>query len=206
MTAKLILTSILFTLLQPSVSAVAADKRYPDWPCPQLKVPELSIAATWPGFVPENTANSAEQYPGLNNIVARLAARRTPVEEAEEQISEFVVGTPAEKQAKAQALFTGLFDALNAQRFQVMNGIERAYRKQKEFAEKIRLDTAKLREFQDSQRDEARLQELIQQVEWERRIFEERRKMMTYACEVPVHLDQRLFALARVIQKAAGIS
>ena len=73
-------------------------------------------------------------------------------------------------------------------------------------AEKIRADMEKLRAQQDSQGDEARLQELGRQVEWETRIFDERRKTLTYACEVPVQIDQRLFALARLIQKAAGIS
>ncbi len=206
MTAKFVLTPILFALLQPSVSATAADKRSADWPCQQLKVPELSIAAIWPGIVVDETASTAEQYPGLNDIAASLAARRTPMEEAEKQIGAFVAGTPEEKQAKAQALFAKLFDALNTDRSQVMTGIERAYRRQKDFAGTVRADTAKLRELQDAQADEAHLAEQVQRVQWETRIFEERRKTMTYACEVPVQIDQRLFALAQAIRKAAGIS
>ena len=27
----------------------AADPRYPDWPCTQAKVPEISLAAVWAG-------------------------------------------------------------------------------------------------------------------------------------------------------------
>jgi hypothetical protein len=27
----------------------AADPRYPDWPCTQAKVPEISVAAVWAG-------------------------------------------------------------------------------------------------------------------------------------------------------------
>ena len=30
-------------------SARAADPRNPDWPCVQVKVPELSVAAVWAG-------------------------------------------------------------------------------------------------------------------------------------------------------------
>jgi len=30
-------------------SAFALDPRYPDWPCQQLKVPEISIASVWNG-------------------------------------------------------------------------------------------------------------------------------------------------------------
>ncbi len=29
--------------------ALAADPRYPDWPCVQAKVPEISLAAVWAG-------------------------------------------------------------------------------------------------------------------------------------------------------------
>jgi hypothetical protein len=178
----------------------------PDWPCQQVKVPELSVAAIWPEPLPEKTADSASGVPGLSELVAKLAARKTPMEEAEKDITAFATGTPEERKNKAGLLFIGLFNALNAQRSQVMNGIERAYRKQKDFAEKIRADTEKLRELQDANADAGKITEQVTQVQWETRIFEDRRKTLTFACEVPVEIDQRIFALARSIQKAGGIS
>jgi hypothetical protein len=39
-------------------------------------------------------------------------------------------------------------------------------------------------------------------MEWDTRIFEERRKTMNFVCEVPVLIEQRLFALARAIQQS----
>src|SRR5262249_58723045 len=30
-------------------TSLAADPRFPDWPCNQIKVPELSVAAVWGG-------------------------------------------------------------------------------------------------------------------------------------------------------------
>ncbi len=192
-------------LLQASSSAIAADKRYPDWPCHQIKVPELSVAAIWPRPLADTANNPLAETPGVAALVADLAARRTPIEQAEKQISAFVTGAPAEKEAKASFLFAKLFEALNIQRSQVMNGIERAYRRQKDFAGKIRADMTALRALQDANQDEARLQDTLRQVEWETRVFDERRKTLTYACEVPVAIDQRLFALARAIQNAAGI-
>jgi hypothetical protein len=36
---------------------------------------------------------------------------------------------------------------------------------------------------------------------WETRIFEDRRKVVKFVCEVPTMIDQRLFALGRVIQQ-----
>ena len=199
--------ALTFLLLALGVAPAAArDNRDPDWPCMQVKVPELSVAAIWPEPLPEKTATSASEVPGLSDIVAKLAARKTPMEEAEKDIAAFVTGSPEERKKKADLMFHGLFDALNAQRFQVMNGIERAYRKQKDYAEKIRTTTEKLRALQDANGDGAQIKEMVDQIQWETRIFDDRRKTLTYACEVPVEIDQRIFALARVIQKAGGIS
>ena len=39
-------------------------------------------------------------------------------------------------------------------------------------------------------------------MEWSTRIFEDRRKSIRYVCEVPVQIEQRLFALARTVQQA----
>ena len=73
-------------------------------------------------------------------------------------------------------MFAGLFERINRERTEVMNGIERLGRRQKELAEKIRSDISELHKLQDAaDPDEARLQELGNQVEWSTRIFEDRR-------------------------------
>jgi hypothetical protein len=99
-------------------------------------------------------------------------------------------------------LFAGLFDTLNAQRFQVMNGLERAMRKQREAADKIRADTIALQELQGAAApDQQKIDELSNTLLWETRIFEDRRRVVKFVCEVPTAIDQRLFALGRVIQQ-----
>ena len=181
------------------------DKRYPDWPCKQLKVPVLSAAAMWAGPPIDNVGNAWEQAPGLPELVARLAARRTPMAEAEKEIANYLTGTAEEKQEKAKLLFAGLLETLNTQRTQVMNGLERANRRQKEFAETIRDEVEKIGRLQDSPTpDQPQIEELGRQIEWGTRIFEDRRKTMSFACEVPVEIEQRLFALSRAIQGALG--
>ena len=183
----------------------ALDKRYPDWPCKQLKVPVLSPAAIWAGPPIDNVGNAWEEAPGLPDLVARLAARRTPMAEAEKEIANYLTGTAEEKQEKAKLLFAGLLETLNIQRTQVMNGLERAYRKQKQVAETIRGETDKFRQLQDAPNaDQAQIEELARQIEWETRIFEDRRKTTSFACEVPIEIEQRLFALSRAIQSALG--
>jgi hypothetical protein len=84
-----------------------------------------------------------------------------------------------------------------------MNGIERLYRQQKTFADQIRAEVAELRRRQDiPDHAPGKLQELTDKVGWDTRIFEERRKTISYACEVPVLIEQRLFALARTIEQS----
>jgi hypothetical protein len=95
-----------------------------------------------------------------------------------------------------------LFETLNAERTTVMNGLERTTRKQREAAEKVRSDTVALQSLQDQQtKDQSKIDELSNQLIWETRIFEDRRRVIKFVCEVPTAIDQRLFALARVIQQ-----
>ena len=58
--------------------ALAADPRYPDWPCNQIKVPEMSVAAVWAGPPIDDVDSIWEQDPAVRNLVAQLAARRSP--------------------------------------------------------------------------------------------------------------------------------
>ncbi len=180
----------------------AADPRFPDWPCAQPKVPEISLAAVWAGPPLDDVAEKWKDDATVSALVPRLAARRTPLEEAEKTIMEFVAGAPAEKSEKGKLLFAGLFDTLNAQRASVMGGLERVTRKQRQAADRIRSDTEALQALQDaSPRDQAKIDELGNQLVWETRIFEDRRGVIKFVCEVPTAIDQRLFALGRAIQQ-----
>jgi DNA polymerase III alpha subunit len=180
-----ILRVVMAIALASPGPALAADPRYPDWP------PIDDVDSIW------------EQDPAVRNLVAQLAARRTPLEDAEKIISDAITGAPAERQRKAKLIFAGLFKELNHERSEVMNGIERFSRKQKEFADQVRSTILQLRELQNAPgHDQTKVDELISRVEWDTRIFDERSKTIGYVCEVPVLIEQRLFALARAIQQS----
>ena len=184
-------------------SAFALDPRYPDWPCQQLKVPGIAIASVWNG-PPIEIGDGAKPIDAKQaELVSRLAARRTPIEDARKLIADYIVGTDAEKQEKAKTLFASLYSTLNAQRDEVMNGIERFSRKQKAAADDIRAEAQKLREMQDkSDADPAQNEELVSRLAWQTRIFEDRRKSTSYVCDVPVMIEKRLFDLGNAIQGA----
>lgn len=183
-------------------AARAADPRYPDWPCAQAKVPEISLAAVWAGPPLDDVQNKWKDDAKISALVAKLSARKTPLDEAEKSVKEFLAGSAAEKTTNAKLLFAGLFDTLNAQRSQVINGLERISRKQREAADNIRDETLQLQALQGATpRDDAKVDALSNDLIWKTRIFEDRRKVVRFVCEVPTTIDQRLFALGRVIQQ-----
>jgi hypothetical protein len=200
MSLRFSLATIL--LLIASGSAYAVDPRYPDWPCAQAKVPEISLGAVWAGPPLDDAEKQWKDDAAVSALVPRLAARRTPLDEAEKRAGEFIAAASANKSVAATRLFAGLFESINAQRSSVLNGLERITRKQRAAAQKVRDDTLALQALQGANPpDTAKIEELSNQLVWETRIFEDRRQVIKYVCEVPVALDQRLFALGRVIQQ-----
>ena len=192
----------LFVVAASTDPCVAADPRHPDWPCVQVKVPEISLAAVWAGPPLDDAAGQWQSDAKVSAVVSKLAARRTPLEEAEKAIVEFLADSPADKTTRGKLLFAGLFDTLNAQRSSVMNGLERVTRKQREAADKIRSSKLAMQELQGaSPPDQKKIEEFSNQLIWEARIFEDRQRVIKFVCEVPTAIDQRLFALGRVIQQ-----
>lgn len=194
---------VVMAALNWAQPATALDPRYPDWPCQQLKVPEISIASVWNGPAIDSIDAIKPTDPKEIELVARLAARRTSMDDARKLIADFVGGSKEERQEKAKTLFAGLYSTLNAQRNEVMGGIERFSRKQKAMAADVRDEAQKLREMQDKAAgDPAQSEELANRLTWQTRIFEDRQKATSYVCDVPVQLEKRLFDLSSAIQNA----
>ena len=190
---------IIGTSLSQAYGAGRSDQ---NWPCAQPKVPQMSIAAIWDGPPIADVGTAWEDNSALKDLVVRLAARRTSLDEAQKAIAGYITGDAAEKQDKAKKLIAGLFDTLNQQRAEVIRGIERVDQKQKDLADKIRSNVATLRELQDKpDQDQSKISALASDVEWSTRIFEERRKTIRYVCEVPTAIEQRTFTLARTIRQ-----
>ena len=139
--------AIMLGLIQP---CAAADPRYPDWPCVQAKVPDVSLAAVWAGPDLADVAGKWKDNDTISTLVAKLAARRTPLAEAESAATEFLGGSGEQKLDKGRRLFAGLFETLNAQRSSVLNGLERITRKQRAAADAVRAATLSMHALQDA--------------------------------------------------------
>ena len=195
----------LGSLAPGQAQTVAQVKARPstDWPCRAIKVAEISLAAVWSGPPITDIAASAwRDDAGLSELATLLAARRTPVETAEQAVHEFAAAQGAAKRDKLLALFAAVFDRMAHERAQVIAGLDRFGRRQKDLADQIRTETANMRAEQDKpDADPAKMQDLTNRMTWDMRIFEDKRKSVAYVCETPVLIEQRLFALGRIILK-----
>lgn len=197
-----LMLGLALTLAAP-IAARAADARYPDWPCQQVKVPTLSPAAFWTGPSIAKVGDAWQNDPKIDALAQRLAARRTPLADAQKQAKAFIDGTPpTDKKQKATLLFAGLFSILDGERNQVMAGIERFSHRQQGLRDQLRDDLTKLRDHQSkSNPDPKEIDKLGQQVAWDTRVFDERRQTIGYVCDVPATIEHRLFSLAQTIQQ-----
>jgi hypothetical protein len=206
---SLVRSLALAVLLLPAASAaLAAMNTDPDWPCIQRKVPELSLGQIWNGPELPPTAKDWAKDQEIPVLVKELAARRVPIAEAQNQIRDFAIGLPADqKNARMTMLVQGLFDYMNAERSQVISGIARYARKQLELAARLRKEASEvdaLRAKPDADVNEVALR--TDRLTWETRIFEERVQSLTYVCEVPTLIEQRLYALAKAISEILRIA
>jgi hypothetical protein len=180
----------------------AGASRYdPDWPCQQIKVPTISLAAVWSGPSLDGLSGQWSGDPDVAELVARLAARRTPLEEAQQLIDAFSDKAGAEKRSRLLLVYAGVFEELDRQRSQVVGGLVRVAHRQAEFANQIRAENHDFLDLRDKpDADPAKLKELNSKLDWDMRLFEERRRSIGFACEVPTLIEQRVFAIARMIE------
>jgi hypothetical protein len=175
----------------------------PDWPCQQIKVPQLSLAAVWSGPSIDQQLESWQQDRIVTELVRETTQRRMPIEQAQEKIRTFATQVGDARQAKLLDLFAGLFRTLDDERSSVIAGLDRFGMRQKELAAELRNDNEKLRMMQADPTSEAGdINQLTQKVTWEGQVFQDRRQALSYACDVPAKIEQRLFALARTVQEA----
>jgi hypothetical protein len=194
------LSATLF--LCTAASASPPGPRDPDWPCQQIKVPQLSLAAVWTGPPVDPQQTNWQQNQAVANLVHDVALRREPLPQAQAKIDAFARQAAGDKQSQLIALMAGLFDVLDAERSTVIAGLDRFGARQQELAAGIRADNENLRQMQaDSNADQGQINQMVQRVTWEAEIFQDRRQALSYACDVPSKIEQRLFALAHTIQQ-----
>lgn len=195
------------TLCTAPAASFAKDANAPDWPCVQRKVADLSPSQVWDGPVLEGLPSWRDDAQ-VSQLVPILAARRVAMPEAEAKVKAFAESVPPdERDAKLTLLFAGLFETMAAERKVIVGGIERFNRRQKELAQVLEGKSTKIADLEKQVQSDAKNETFAKQLkeaqdtfDWDARIFKERQDNVPRACEIPVIIDERLFALARSIR------
>jgi hypothetical protein len=196
---------LMFLASFGAAQAIAAgDPANPDWPCVQRKVPSVSAGMVWAGPEIRNEDKRWEEQSDIADLVRRISSRRMPLEEAYAAIDSFAVTLGTDRNERLTLLFTGLLQTINAERSEIMQGIERYTRRQRELAAKINAERAELDALNarrnPGEEETAKIQDVEKAFQWDTRVFRERQESLSYVCESPVLLEQRLFALARHVE------
>ena len=143
----------------------------------------------------------------VRKLVPLITSRRHEMEEVDKALKEFAEKTPAtERDRKLTALFSASLAEINAQRASIINGIERFQRRQVARAKKLEDEGIALAALQskavtgDSAATPERVTDAQQRYDWDARVFQERQQNIPIACEIPVLVEQRIFALAQSIR------
>jgi hypothetical protein len=170
------------------------------WPFVQRKVEHVDAGQVWAG-PPLEEAAAVPRDDAMRQFVATVAARRLALPDAVRTATDFVKALPAEQRIPAaSAAFADLLKLLNDERRQIMRGIERYGAHQQALADRLRQENAALSDLRA--KGDAKAAEAQEALLWDTRVFEERRRSLTYVCEVPTLIEQRLFALGRAMSGA----
>lgn len=179
-------------------AVAAAEFDDPEWPCIQRKVEEIAMFQMWPGPMPEGDWRAHED---IRALAQRIAPRRVSMEEVEAEAAAFVEGLDAAARAETLAmLFNGVLDTIQAERRQVMGGIARYALGQAALSDRVEAQQGELMLLNAAEdKDWDTIEALQDRLAWDVRLYRERAQSLTYVCETPVLLEQRAFAIGRLL-------
>ena len=202
--ARAVLAIATVVLLTPPAVAQFKGKTDPDWPCQQIKTPTFSLASIWAGPQLDLDSRSWNNESDVADLKAQMAQRRVPIADVETAITDFKAKAGPDANAKLLRAFAAAFTDLSQQRSQIVTGLDRIGRKQKALADRIRAENEAVQRSSDPNHDGqtppgADNQERLL---WDLRVFDDRRQTVTYVCETPTLIEQRIGEIARAVQKA----
>ncbi|MCQ0093119.1 hypothetical protein FGD77_15810 [Roseovarius sp. M141] len=191
--------SLCLVALTAPAPAYAANPGDPTWPCVQRKVETLSPGLMWPHPINEAPLREAIAADAAD-LAAKLEQRRVDLDEAKTLIAQFVTEHPDVTQAEMGQMFLHIFDRINRDRRALIAGIGKYAQKQIALSDRIdeaRISMNDLTAATPPDRDA--INSLQQQIAWDERVFQDRSRSLTYVCETPVLLEQRLYAIAQLL-------
>ena len=186
---------------QPAIAQ--PGKTDPNWPCPQIKTPTFSLASIWAGPQLDLNSQSWRDEKDVADLAAKMSRRRVPIADVESAIADFKKEAGADADAKLLRAFAAAFEDLSQQRSQILAGLDRFGRKQHALSDRIRAESEAVQKSGDqNQSGPASGADSQERLKWDTRIFNDRRQLVSYVCETPTLIEQRIGAIARAVQNA----
>jgi hypothetical protein len=184
------------------VVAAAPRPEDPDWPCEQRLVPKLSPATYWNGSVDER--RDWQTDPEIAELVRELAPRAVTEEQGLARIAAFARTVSGDRPSRLSLVFSGLLEETDRERADLIERLKQIGHRQRELAELAARLASELDSISPEAAGEAAAKrtDLQQRHDFTMRNLEEVQRTLRYACEAPVHLDARLGAWARALQRA----
>lgn len=175
-----------------------------DWPCVQRKIETLTSVQIWDGPPVEDITEWRDDKE-VAELVPYVISRRIEMDAVEEAIKNFAEKIPeAERDKKLTLLFAGVLHETNVVRSSVVNGIETFQKRQRARAKRLEEQGKELAGLHSraakGEKISQKIDTLQNHYDWNARVFKERQDNLPLACEVPVLIEQRAFAVARAIR------
>jgi hypothetical protein len=202
--ARAVLAIATVTLLAPQAIAEYKGKIDPDWPCQQIKTPTFSLASIWAGPQLDLDSQNWRNESDVADLEAQMAQRRVPIADVETAITAFKAKAGSDASAKLLRAFAAAFADLSQQRSQIVDGLDRIGRKQKALTARIRAENEAVQNTSDQNHNgqAATGSDNQERLLWDLRVFDDRRQTVTYVCEAPTLIEQRIGEIARAVQQA----
>jgi hypothetical protein len=203
-TSRPIVVMMVASMAALGAQAFAAEATNQNWPCVQRRIATLTSAQMWDGPAVDDLTAWRDNGE-IGKLIAILASRRVPLDQAAAAIAQFAEAQPQQKRDDAlKLLFAGLLSTVSSDRAVVIGGIERFQQRQKARAAEIERQGSAIRQLKEQaandQKARAELAAAEDKYNWDVRVFSERQQSLPLACEVPVLIEQRLFELGREIR------
>ena len=185
-----------------SANAAPPGPRDPDWPCQQIKVPRLSLAAVWSGPPLDRQQTDWRQDQQVADLVHDVAQRRVPVEQAQDK-SAHSHNRPRSSGSRScwncLPACSACWTTNAAPSLSGWTGSACARRNSPPQFARTTKSCGRCRRIPRPMR--ARSTGWCSRSRGTRRSSGTGSQALSYACDVPGKIEQRLFALARIIQQ-----
>lgn len=182
----------LFGMMLIPAAAAATTTTPPDWPCVQRYIPTISSGMVWGG---PPLREGGQRDTELIDLAADITQRGVDLAAVEADLEAFAARVPMKQRgARLADLFGLALEQINRLRDEVIGKVTIFSRKLRGQLERI--EALKERHERATSAEQQKIRVAL---DWENQVLRRRNEQLRLLCEQPVRLEQRAFALGRIV-------